>query len=71
MIYHCLERENIYLGFYKIYFEVDPRPRREEGGDPCRHTVSLRSMFCSEQKSFVIGIQLKYLQISQSWIGVT
>jgi len=35
------------------------------------HTASRKSIFCSEQKSFVMGMQLKYLQISQSWIGVT
>ena len=36
------------------------------------HYIStLRLMFWSAQKSFVIGIQLKYLHTSQSWIGVT
>ena len=41
------------------------------GGGAGGQTASLRSMFCSEQKSLVMGMQLKYLQISQSWMGVT
>ena len=36
-----------------------------------RYISTLRLMFWSAQKSFVIGIQLKYLHTSQSCIGVT
>ena len=35
------------------------------------HTSASKLMFWSAQKSLVMGIQLKYLQTSQSWIGVT
>ena len=71
----------VYAGFFFLpllttFVSREKSPRNRETGHvllfiAAHISTAMRSMFWSAQKSLVMGMQLKYLQISQSWIGVT